>query len=103
MAAKKFNPVTPNNEVGVYFIKSRAVTVDVPFGETACWIKSTVGGVIVFKNSVLGEVSVIGTEAGEAIPIVCDEIVSSATIDGTLYTTTATGMYWITVPQQLTR
>lgn len=101
MAAKKFNTMTPNNEIGVYFVKSRRVTVDTEFGEMATWIKSTTAGDIVWQNTELDEISVITVEAGEILPIVCNKIITSATIDSVLETTTATGMFWITTPQQL--
>lgn len=101
MVAKKFNPLTPNNEIGIYFVKSRPVTIDIPFGEVATWIKNGTAGIIVYYNSEIDETSVIAAEEGETLPIVCDKIVSNATIDGIPYTTTTTGMYWITTPQHL--
>lgn len=101
MSALKFNPMTPNNEVGVYFVKSRRVTVGTPFGEMATWIKAGTAGSIVYYNSKLDETSVINAEAGEILPIVCDEILTSATIDGSPESTTSSGMFWITTPQQL--
>lgn len=103
MGAFKFNPTTCNNEVGVYFVKSRRVVIGTPFGEMASWIKSLQPGTIVFYNSLLDETSVIETEAGEALPIVCDKILTSATIDGSLETTTVVNMFWITTPQQLSK
>ena len=101
MAAKKFNPMTPNNEIGVNFGKSRRVVLDTHFGELATWVKATTAGTVVWHNSELGETNIIAFTAGEKLPIVCDEILTGATIDSIAETTTATGMYWITTPQFL--
>jgi len=101
MSAFKFNPMTPNNEIGIYFVKSRPVVIDIPFGEMATWIKIGTAGTIVWYNSELDETSVIVAELGEILPLVCDQILSSATIDGTPYTTTSSGMYWVSTSQQL--
>jgi len=101
MGVHQFDPLTANNEIGVYWGKSRRVTVDIAFGEVATWIKSTTAGIIVWENGENGEVSVIEVEAGESLPLVCTRILSGATIDGTPETTTATGMFWITTPQQI--
>lgn len=101
MAAKKFSPFTANNEIGLYFAKSRRVVLDTPFDELATWIKASVGGDIVWYNSELGETSIITIATGELLPLVCDQILTGATIDGTPETTSATGMYWMTTPQFL--
>lgn len=103
MAIPKFNRMTPNNEVGIQFTKCRRVTVDVSFGEFATWVKATTAGTIVYHNSSYDESNVISVEAGETIPIFCDQVLTGATIDGVPETTTATGMFWITTVQQLTK
>ena len=99
MALKKFNPMTPNNEIGVNFGKSRRVVVDTAFGEMATWIKATTAGDVIWSNSEGGEVNIINFTAGEKLPLVCDQILSAATIDGSAETTTATGLFWISTPQ----
>lgn len=103
MTIPKFNRLTANNEVGVQFVKSRRVIVGTSFGEFATWIKATTAGVIVSYNSSYDDHNVIEVEAGETVPIVCDKIVTGATIDGNAEVTTATGMFWMTTLQQLTK
>jgi hypothetical protein len=102
MTIPKFNRMTPNNEVGIQFVKSRRVIVDTPFGEFATWIKAGTAGTIVSYNSSYDDYNIIQAEAGETIPILCDQIVTGATIDGAPETTTSTGMFWATTLQQLT-
>lgn len=101
MGAQKFNPHTNNNEIGVNFVKSRNVTLDQDFGEMATWIKATTAGIVVWYNKEAEETNVITFTAGEKLPLVCTMILTNATIDTVLETTTATGLQWITTPQKL--
>ena len=96
MTASKLSSAIPNNEVGVYFTKSRRVVVGTSFGELATWIKSGSAGLVVWHNSYTDEYGVWELESGEVAPIACTSIVTSATIDGVLETTTATNMLWAT-------
>jgi len=91
MAANKPDLNTPNNDVGLYIGKSRRrVTAGalIQLPEFANWLKPATAGTIVWKNSLTDETSVTDFEAGEMLPIVCDQILVSATIDGVLETTT---------------
>lgn len=96
MTADKFNSATPNNEVGLFFTRSRRVVINQSFGELATVIKCSSAGYVVWQNSQLGEVGVWYLESGEIAPIACDKILTSATIDGNIETTTATGLFWAT-------
>ena len=101
MTARKLDPKTRNNDIGLYFGRSRRVVIDQTFGEMASWIKANVGGDIVWKNSITGEIGIWNLEDGEAAPIVCDMILTSGTVGGTLETTSATGMLWASTPADL--
>lgn len=97
MAADNFNSVIPNNEIGLTFTRSRRVVVDTSFGEMATWIKLSLSGtpgVVVWYNEETGEYGVWDLDIGELFPVACTKIVTSATIDGSLETTTAVGMFW---------
>jgi len=96
MAANKLDPQTGNNDIGLYFTRSRRVVVDAPFGELATWIKAGTAGVVVYRNSLTGEEGLWNLEAGETAPIACTKILASATIDGLSETTTAGNMFWAT-------
>jgi len=98
MADEKLDPFTQNKEIGIFFRKSRKVTIDAPFGELASFIKSKQAGIVVWKNNLSGEVNVWEFEAGETYPMICDEIVSGATIDGVPYLTGPTDLYWANTP-----
>lgn len=99
--SNKLDPATKNNDIGLYFRRTRRATIDVPFGETATWIKAQLSGDIVWINSQNTENGVINAEAGEMIPIVCTEIVTSATVAGVLETTTASGFFYAVTPTDL--
>ena len=98
MAANKLDPATQNINIGLYIGKSRKVTIGQKFGELACFIKAVQAGTVVWSNSLTGEVSVWEYEAGETYQLVCDEILASATIDGVLYNTVPTDLYWASTP-----
>ena len=96
MGAEKLNTASPNNELGLYFTRSRRVVVGTAFGEMATCIKCSVAGVVVWSNSETGEIGVWSLEAGEFFPVICDKILVSGTVGGVVETTTATGMFWAT-------
>lgn len=98
MANAKLDPKSQNNEIGIFFRKSRKVTIGQQFGELASFIKAKQAGDVVWKNNITAEVSIWTFEAGETFPLVCDEILSGATIDGTPYTTAPTDLYWASTP-----
>ncbi len=97
----KLDPNTRNNDIGLYFGRSRRVVLDEQFGEMASWIKAGTAGDVVWKNSLNGEIGIISFEAGEALPIFCDEILTGATIDGTPESTSAGTLIWIATPARL--
>lgn len=91
MAAQRPDTNTPNNDIGLYIGKSRKVpftTALIQLPEFANWLKPKSAGTIVWKNTATDETSVTDFEAGEMLPIVCDQILVSATIDGVLESTT---------------
>ena len=96
MAANKLDKNTGNNNTGLYFTSSGRVTIDVPIGEIATWIKCTTAGDIVWINDETNEIGVWSLEAGETAPIAFTRILTNGTVRGTLETTTATGLYWAT-------
>jgi hypothetical protein len=98
MANAKLDPNSQNNEIGIFFRKSRKVTIGTQFGELASFIKAKQEGDVVWKNNITGEVNVWNFEAGETYPLVCDEILVSATIDSVLYTTAPTDLFWASTP-----
>lgn len=100
MAAQRPDLNTPNNDIGLYIGKSRKVTTAgalIQLPEFANWLMPTSAGVIVWKNSVTDATNVTAFESGQLLPIVCDQILISATLDGTLETTTnPLVIYWMT-------
>jgi hypothetical protein len=103
MTTNKLDPNTPNNDVGLYWRKSRRVdplAAGLPFtiGEMASGIKCSVAGTVVIENTVNSEINIVALEAGEWVPIMFDKVLSGATIDGVAETTTATGLFWTTTP-----
>ena len=106
MSADKLDPNTRNNDIGLYWGKTRRVDPlagGLPYviGEITSGIKAGTAGDVVWKNSVNGEEGIISLEAGEWVPILCDEILSGATIDGRAETTTATNMIWTAAPSNV--
>jgi hypothetical protein len=101
MSEARLDPKTRNNDVGLYFRRSRRVVVDAPFGELATWIKSIDGGDVIWKNTKSGETNIWNFEAGETIPLTCDIILSGATIAGTPETTASANMIWASSPADL--
>lgn len=96
---KKLDPATQNIEVGIVITHSDYVKAyDIPFDRLATVIKTTTAGEFVYQNGSNGEAGVWSTEAGEGWYIACDRILTSATIDGVLRTTTipATNIMWAT-------
>lgn len=98
---KKLDPNTRNNDIGLYFTKTRRVVVDQDFGELATWIKAGTAGDVIWYNSFSDETSIINLEAGEPAPIAATKILSAATIDGTPETTTATTLFWMTTASDI--
>ena len=100
MGAQQPDTNTPNNDIGLYIGKSRKVPYAgtlIKLPEFANWLKPVAAGIIVWKNSNTNETSVTAFEAGEMLPIICDQILVSATIDGELETTTnPLVIYWMT-------
>ena len=103
MTTNKLNPNTPNNEVGLCITRSRRVKLDIPFGELAVWLKAGTAGDVVWYNDETKETGIWNLEAGEMTPLACTVILTSATIEGVLESTTATNMLWATAAQQLGR
>lgn len=102
---EKLNPSTPNNDIGLYFKTSRRVDpagVGLPWEvpELATGILATLAGVVVWNNAE-DESQITPFEAGQWLPILASKILSSATIDGNVETTTptlATKLFWTTTP-----
>lgn len=101
MSVGKLDPNTRNNDIGLYFGRSRRVVVDTPFGEMASWIKAGTAGDVIWYNSRTRETGIWNFEAGETAPIICDQILSSATIDGTPETTGAGNLIWAATPSKV--
>jgi len=101
MAANKLDPNTRNNDTGLYFGRSRRVVLDASFGEMASWIKAGTGGDVVWYNSLSGETGIWNLEAGESFPVMCDKILTGATIDGTPETTSALNLFWASTPSNI--
>ncbi len=105
--SKQLDPATRNNDIGLYWEKCRRVDpagAGLPFviGELATGLISGVANTVVVKNSISGETNVVPFEAGEWKPIVFDQVLVGATIDGVAETTTtATGMFWTTSPANI--
>ena len=95
----KLDTSTPNNEVGLYWKSSRRVkALPAEIGELATGIIATTAGLLVWENEE-GEAQVTPFEAGQWLPCATGKVLSSATIDGTLETTTpTTGWFWTTSP-----
>jgi len=56
----------------------------------------------VLRNSISGKINVVPFEAGEWKPIVFNQVLAGATIDGLAETTTvATGLFWTTSPSNI--
>jgi len=102
MTINKLDPNTPNNDVGLYFGKTRRVVIDTPFSEPATMIKAEVAGVIVWRHAITKELNVWELEADETVPVFADMIAASGTVDGSLETTSASNMFWGTAPNNFT-
>lgn len=106
MAATKLDPNTPNNNIGLYMGRTRRIlALDQSIGEVACWLKATNAGLIVWRNDENGEEGVWPVEAGSTVPIFFTKILTSATIDGSVETTTLTAaeLFWASTPQHLNK
>lgn len=104
MGKSTLNRTDLNKDVGLYITKSRRVVLDADIGELAIWIKAGTAGDVVYQDvQGGGEAQVWSLEAGEVAPLVFDKILTSATIDGNLESTTATNMIWGTSPQQISK
>ena len=101
---KHLDPETQNNNRGLYMGKTRRVTLDTPFGETASWIKNVGAGSgdVVWRNE-SGDLNVWNLESGEVIPCNAIEVVTSGTVDGSAETTGATNLMWSSTPADLKR
>jgi hypothetical protein len=101
---RKLDPNTPNVDVGIVITHSDVIkTIDIPIGRTATILKATVAGDIVYQNGNDGEPGWITLEAGEGWMIAFDRILTSATINGTLRSTTLTAaqIFWATTAQDI--
>ena len=92
--AHTLDPSTQNENIGLYISRSRRVVVDTTFGQLATWVKAQTTGDVVWENSISGEQGIWHLESGETAPLICDKILTNATIDGILETTSASGMLW---------
>lgn len=99
---EKLDSNTQNNDIGLYMGKSRRVTLDVPFGEVASWVKNVGAGSgdLVWKNK-SGELNIWNLESGEVFPCNAIEIVTNGTVDGTPEITGATNLIWAATPANL--
>ena len=91
MASIGLDPKTENEDVGSVITRSHKIPAagyDTNFGFFASVIKVEVAGTVVWYNKFTGEEGAWVFEAGEAWPIACTEIRTSATIDGQAYSTT---------------
>jgi hypothetical protein len=96
------NDQTVNNDIGLYITGGgRRVVLDQPFGELATWIKATTAGTVIWKNSKTNKIGIWPLEAGEPFGVVCDEILSGATIDGVPEVTSAGGLFWATTTARI--
>jgi hypothetical protein len=93
---------TPNNDRGLYMGKTRRVTLDTKFGETASWLKNVGAGSgdIVWRNQ-SGDLNIWNLESGEIIPCNAIEVLTSGTVDGTPETTGAVNLMWGSTPLDL--
>lgn len=101
MAAKKLDPSTRNNDIGLYWSKTRRIdplAAGLPYavGEVATGLVAGTAGIVVYTNALTGDDDVMSFEAGEWKPIVFTDILFGATIEGIAETTTATNMFWTT-------
>ena len=108
MSEHKLDADSLNNDIGLYWEKCRRVApsgAPLPFtvGEIATGMIATTAGVVVTRNTISGINNIVPFEAGEWKPIVYDQVLASATIDGVLETTTASGLYWTTSPAKVAK
>lgn len=107
MAVRKLDPNTRNNDIGLYMGRTRRVlALDQSIGEVACWLKATNAGLVVWRNDESGEEGVWHMEAGATVPIFFTKILTSATIDGNVETTSLTAgpageLFWASTPSDL--
>jgi hypothetical protein len=102
---QKLDPSTRNNDIGLYWNKSRKVDpsgAGLPYRipDFATGISVSTAGTVVWVNWA-GESQITSFEAGEWKPLAAKEILLGDTIDGVAETTTATGLYWTTSPANL--
>jgi hypothetical protein len=102
MSKTNLNRSDLNVNIGLYITKSRRVVLDADIGHACTWIKCSSAGTVVYQDKAGGgDAEVWQLEAGEVAPIVFDRILTSATIDGSTETTTATGLIWGSSPSQI--
>jgi len=108
MTVEKLSPNTLNNDIGLYWTRTRRVDplgAGLPYaiGELATGIVAGTAGTIVWRNSFTDEEGVMSFEAGEWKPIAFTDVLASATIDGVAETTTSSTMFWTTSASDLGR
>lgn len=96
------DPKTQNADIGVYINMSGRVTLDEYFRDNALatWIKASSGGDIVYQNWD-DETQLWNAEDGETVQICAKRILTNGTVDGSVETTSATGMFWGQTPATL--
>lgn len=100
---QRLDPETRNNDTGLYWTKTRRADPTYPteLPDLATGLKGVQAGDIVWYNKYTDETGVIFVEAGEWVPVACTKILSSATIDGVLESTTVTNIFWTTSGSQI--
>lgn len=96
---KNLDAKTPNVEVGIVITHSDLIpALDQPIGRQGTVLKVTAAGSVVYQNGENGEPGWITLEAGEGWMISFDRVLTSATINGTLRSTslTAAQIFWAT-------
>lgn len=99
MTAINLDPETRNNDIGLYWTRTRRVDpagggLPYAIGELATGLTVGTAGTVVWYNKYTDETGVMSFEAGEWKPIAFTEILATATIDGQIENTTATNMFW---------
>lgn len=101
---KNLDTNTPNVDVGIIITHSDVIdTIGEPIGRQATILKATVAGDIVYQNGSDGEPGWITLEAGEGWMIAFDRVLTSATINGTLRSTSlaAAQIFWATTASDI--
>lgn len=91
MADKNLDPYTRNKDIGIVITESHLIPQadwNIDFGFMGTIIKAATAGTIVWFNKYTNETGVWTFEAGEGWAIACTHILTGATIDTVVYTTT---------------